>query len=620
MHCANLASALAHARAGRLADAGEVCKELLRQAPNDPIALHLSGMLACEAGRLDEALSLIQRAVEFRPESAQFLANLGAVLGRMGRHDEVLPHLREAARLGPNSPESHNNLGAALLEVGSVDESVTCFGRALALRPAYADAHANLGRALVRLGQLALGAASLERAIQLAPASVGAYQDLTLALCEQGRLAEALSYYRKALLLPKASASLHSGYLFVLHYDPSIGPEAMYEEHRKWAARHAAMLYPPPGRHGNDPNPDRRIRVGYVSADFREHPVARSFQEPVLAHHDHARFEVICYKDSIKEDATTRRLRAMADTWRETARLSDDELAGQIRCDRIDILVDLAGHSAGNRLLVFARKPAPVQVTCIGYIDTTGLATMDYRLTDALHDPPAAKDRFHTEALIRLPGCIWCYHPGENDPPVRPMPAGRNGFVTFGCFNKPVKVTEKTLRLWAQVLATVEGTRLMLPIPTCQSTQAAFRARLERFGIPTERLVTPPRVPGAQYMSRFGEVDICLDPFPYNGVTTTCDSLWMGVPVVALAGSTHISRAGVSILTSVGLEELAAPTEAEYVKTAVDLARDLPRLARLRAGLRERMRNSPLLDATRYARAVEEAYRGMWQTWCRGVR
>jgi predicted O-linked N-acetylglucosamine transferase (SPINDLY family) len=369
--------------------------------------------------------------------------------------------------------------------------------------------------------------------------------------------------------------------------------------------------------HPNSPEPGRRLKVGYVSADFRAHPVAR-FQEAVLAHHDREAFEVFCYSDVARADAVTARFQSYADHWRDVRSLNDERLAALIRDDEIDVLVDLSGHASGNRLTTFARGPAPVQVTCNGYVNTTGMTTMGYRLTDALHDPPGMTDHLHTERLVRLPGCNWCYRPDDDSPGVSPPPCLSGGGVTFGSLNKLYKATARMANLWAQVLEQVPNSRLVLVANGGDRANPSVRQSLVRSGIPGERLEILDKANTRQeYLERFGKIDITLDTFPFNGITTTCDALWMGVPAVSLSGRTHVSRAGLSILTNLGLSDLVAAHPDEYVQRAVGLARDIERLSDLRNGMRERMERSPLRDERAYARAVEDAYRSTWLDWCR---
>jgi predicted O-linked N-acetylglucosamine transferase (SPINDLY family) len=370
---------------------------------------------------------------------------------------------------------------------------------------------------------------------------------------------------------------------------------------------HAA---PPPG--------ERRLRLGYVSADFREHAAAH-FLEPILLNHDRQSFEVFCYADVPRPDDVTQRLQGYADQWRSLLGLSDAQAAEIARGDGIHLLIDLSGHTGGNRLLMCARKPAPIQISYLGYLGTTGLPTIDYYLTDADADPPGQADAYYQERLVRLPQCAFCYQPGPSPQVNAEPPAAKSGDVTFGCLNSAAKLSDRVLILWSRILAAVPGSHILLRSGAGRRGEGRLRDALANEGISQERVLllgqTETRF---DYLKLFQAVDLCLDPFPYNGVTTTCDSLWMGVPVISLAGRMGPSRQGVRFLRAVGLGELIAESPEAYVRMATELARDLPRLAALRSGLRERMSRSPLMDAAGLTRNIEAAYRVMWDRYLAG--
>jgi predicted O-linked N-acetylglucosamine transferase (SPINDLY family) len=402
--------------------------------------------------------------------------------------------------------------------------------------------------------------------------------------------------------------------LFTLNYHPGLDPATVYEEHLRWSRVHADPLRSFIQPHGNDRTPDRRLRIGYVSPDFREHPVGH-FLLPLLAQHDRGHFEIYCYAQVPAPDGLTRQLQAHADRWQSLIGLSDAQAADLVRHHQIDILIDVAGHTSQNRLLLFAHKPAPVQVTFLGYPNTTGLATMDYRLTDAHADPPGLTERWHAEQLWRIPQCAWCYQPAAS-PPVGPR---REGPITFGCFNYFAKVTEPKLQLWARILHLVPESRLLLKTWALSSENAQQRVRqvLGEAGIGEERLELRGYEPvHGDHLALYQRLDVALDTYPYHGTTTTCEALWMGVPVVTMAGQTHASRVGVSLLYNSGLSELVATTPEEYIRLAAELAGDPPRLSQLRSTLRQRMEGSPLMDAPRFACDIEAAYRTMWRCWC----
>jgi predicted O-linked N-acetylglucosamine transferase (SPINDLY family) len=389
----------------------------------------------------------------------------------------------------------------------------------------------------------------------------------------------------------------------------------VFAEHRQWGRLHADALTAAAGPHSNDRTPDRRLRIGYVSGHFFGHAV-NFFSEPILASHDHRQCEVYCYSNSAHADETTARLRTYAQQWREIHALDDEQAAELVRQDQVDILVDLAGHIGGNRLLVFARKPAPIQVTYIGYQNTTGMAAMDYRLTDEWADPPGMSEAYYTEKLVRLPRSFFCYRPSPEAPAVSPLPALSNGFVTFGSFNNFAKVTPEVLSAWGALLQAVPQSRLVILAHAVRSLGEYLARAFERQGISAERVTLADRCSRGEYLEWIRRVDIALDPFPFNGHTTTCDALWQGVPVVTLAGRTYASRFGSSAHVNLDLRDLIAQSPEQYVEIATRLAGDVGRLSELRATLRERMAGSPLLDFAGFTRHLEAAYRQMWQRWC----
>jgi predicted O-linked N-acetylglucosamine transferase (SPINDLY family) len=606
---------------GQPEDAADCYRRALALRPDDATAHTNLGAALMALGRLGEAAACFEQALRLRPKSVEAASNLGLTLLNQGKAEEAAARFRQALCLRPDLAEVHNNLGLALLNLGKGDEALACFRQAVQLRPNLADAHNNLGLTLAAQGQPDEALACYERAVRQDATHCGALTNLGNAYKDQGRLGEAVACYRKALEGRPDDARLHSNLLLALNYQPGADPLDILREARCYAERHAAPLTAAAAPHPVRPLAGRRLRVGYVSPDFRDHPVAY-FLEPILAAHDHQRFEIVCYADVPQPDAVTRRLQGYADQWRSLVGLSDEQAAEVIRRDGIDVLADLAGHTGGNRLLAFARRPAPVQASYLGYLGTTGLPAIDYYISDAHADPPGLTEAHYQERVVRLPECGMCYQPGPA-PDVNPeVPARQSGLVTFACLNTLAKVSDEVLALWAQVLAAVPGSRLVLPAGAGRHTEGWVRATLGRHGVSPERVPLLDRAANRfEYLKRYHDVDLCLDPFPYNGVTTTCDALWMGVPVLTLAGRTCVARQGVRFLRNVGLDALIAETSAEYVRLAAELAEDLARLADLRRGLRERMRDSPLMGASRFTRHLEAAYGGMWERWlARAVR
>ncbi len=575
-----LAQAVRLHRAGQPEAAIPLYREVLRAAPGEAQVHHQLGNALKSLLRFSEAVIPLGEAVRLAPDDAAMRLNLGVALFELQRHPEAETQFRRALTLEPSRPEAHNILGNTLFAQGRLAEAAACFHEALRLRADYAPAHDNLGR--------------LFRA--------------------QGRLAEAVASYRAALALQPRPGT-HSNLLLALNYLHGVEPGEIFAEHRRWAERHADPLTAASTPLAREPAAGRRLRIGYLSPDFCHHAVAYFF-EPVLSAHDRARVEIFCYANVLAPDAVTRRLRERAEHWRDVAPLSDEQALQLIRADRLDLLVDLAGHTARNRLPVFARRAAPRQLTWIGYPNTTGLIAMDYRLTDAITDPPGATDALHTEKLVRLPGPFSVYQPPADAPEIGALPAlGPGGDAaadgatfTFGCFNNFAKVTPEVIALWCRLLAGVPGSRLLLKSRGLDDADTARRIR-EAFAAGE---VSPGRVrlDGRElsvpaHLALYQQVDVALDAFPYNGTTTTCEALWMGVPVVTLAGATHVARVGASLLTHLGATDWIARTPDEYLAIARRLAADLPALAQIRAGLRERMRASPLCDAVTFTRTLE---------------
>lgn len=616
-------AAALHTRAQKHWQRGDVqaAVPLLEQAvaltPLEAGYWHALGAAYLEVEMFDEAERCCRRAVELDARHAKALANLGAVLQRKGAYEEAIKRYRDAVEADPELGQAWFNLGTLLLNQGRHADAVEPLETAVALEGGRAEWQTALGSAYDRSGRPLEAIASLETALRLDPALAMAHEGLAICRVNIGRVESAVPSFRKALELNPAGHTAYSNMLFALNYRLGADPEVVFREHEAWGQRYAAGL----GRngHSNEPDAERVLRVGYLSPDLRSHAVAH-FVKPVLAQHDRSRFHVTCYSDVELEDPMTEQLRALAQAWRRTTWQKNEELAKQILNDRIDILVDLAGHtSGGSRMLLFAAKPAPVQVAWLGYPNTTGLAAMDYRFTDAIADPPGETERLHTEKLVRLPEGFLCYGAPSESPPVGGLPQLKAGHVTFGCFNNLSKLTPSVLELWAQLLARVPRARLALKSfgLAGESVRQELRERFAALGVAAERLeLLSPEPSFTAHLARYGAIDIGLDTFPYNGTTTTCEALWMGVPVITLAGKTHVSRVGSSILHRVGLGELVAHSTAEYLQTAARLAADAGRLAELRAGMRALMRTSPLLDAPGFTRHVEASYRAMWQRWC----
>jgi predicted O-linked N-acetylglucosamine transferase (SPINDLY family) len=610
-----------------------------------------AGKQALDAGKLSVAKVIFLQVLELEPEHYESYRHLGMVLEESKDLEGAITCYQQAICLHPDLPDAHNNLGVVLQSRADVEGAIACFQNAIEVDCSFYKAYYNLGSLLMGQGRLAESVNSLQRALTLKPALPEAHNNLSIVLQYQGRLSEAFQHhqqalalkpnfpeaytnlastfmrqglyseaeaaYRKALDLKPELAHVHSNLLLAQLYNPDTRSPQILTEACTWATQHAAKLMVPDS-FTNNCDPNRRLKIGYVSPDFRTHSVAY-FIEAILAHHHKLSFETFCYSQVTLPDAATDRLAGMADHWCSIVGMSDRQLADQIRADGIDILVDLAGHTRGNRLLVFARKPAPIQITYLGYPSTTGLSQIDYRLTDAYADPPQQGDEYYTEQLLRLPSCFLCYTPPEWVPAVAALPALRNGYVTFGSFNNLAKVTPQVISLWSQILAALPNSRLLLKNLALrdEGVRTRYLELLAGHGIERDRIHLAEHKDSPQdHLNDYANVDIGLDTFPYNGTTTTCEALWMGVPVITLAGRTHVARVGVSLLSAVGLEPLIATTPEDYVAKAITLASHLEQLAQMRSTLRQYVAASSLCDGPTFVRELEDTYRQLWQRWC----
>lgn len=615
-HPTTLQLAIQHHQAGRLADAETLYREILARDPACVDALHYLGVIGLQTNHPAIALDLIGRAAALAPHHASVHSNLGEACRQLARFEEAVGHFRTALRLKPDHADALNNLGLALGSLGKPEEAIASFRHALRLKPDFAEAHNNLGNALKDQGHLDEALGCFRAALQFRPASADAHSNLGNLHKERGEIDEALACYRRAVELQPERADIHSNLVFTLHFAAGDNRAAIETELERWNRAHAGPLTREILPHVNDRAPGRRLRIGYVSGDFRAHPVGLNLL-PLFRHHDHARCEIFCYSDVTTPDEVTAELKAGADHWRETAAQNHAQLAASIRSDRIDVLVDLALHTAGNRLPAFARKPAPVQLSFAGYPGRTGLDAIDHHLSDPHLEPSPPISARRSDLPFALPDTFWCYDPRAADQAVGALPALANGCVTFGGLNTLAKVNEAVLALWSRVMKATPNSRLRLLVPE-SAPRERVRSRFAQAGIASERILFAARQPREKYLGLHREIDLGLDTFPYNGHTTSLDSYWMGVPVVTLVGEHPVGRAGLSQLSNLGLTEFAAQTPDEFVRIVSEISLDLPRLAALRTMLRERMRNSPLTDGARFARAIEGVYRTMWERWCSG--
>lgn len=652
----DLQIAVDHHRAGRRQEAEAIYRRMLQRDPGSPELHYNLAALLKSCGRVDESIAAYRIALAIRPDYADALNNLALVLFQKERYHESITCCRQAIAIAPDHAAAHNNLGNALRRVGRLDEAIDCYraaadrpprqaaalnnlgtalkdlGRpqdalrcfhdALLLEPDLAETHNHLGVVLKMLDRLDDAQQFFQQALQLQPSYPEALNNLGLLFKDMARLDEAIACFERALAIKPPRADVHSNLLYTLLFAPGRDRQLAHELQR-WNVLHAKPLGNDSQAHQIDTTPGRRLRIGYVSPDFRHH-CAASFLLPLLASHDHERFEIHCFSGVIQPDEMTTRFITLADYWHSTVGWSDEEMSRRIRAERIDILIDCTLHMANSRLLVFARKPAPLQITWLGYPGSTGLQAMDYRITDPHLEPLG--NRGFAEKPYRLAETFWCYDPVEgsgvrvqgsgnveaefthmNDPP-----ALANGYVTFGCLNNFCKLNEQLLRLWAAVMREVSGSRLILLAPSGSPRKWVLEV-LQREQIEADRVQFEGSRSRADYLRLYHQIDVALDSFPYNGHTTSLDALWMGVPVVTLAGPSPVSRAGVCQLRNLELPDLIATNPAEFVNIAVSLARDTSRLCALRQSLRARMETSPLMDAKRFAGNMEAAYADLWR-------
>jgi protein O-GlcNAc transferase len=590
----------------------------LKARPNYAEAAGNLGFVLERLGKLDEAIVACRKSLALRPESSHTCYRLANTLMRRGNWMEAVASYRRVIAMQPDFSEAYTALAGALREKGDFNEALSLYRQAMVLKPSSPEIYHNLAMTLEAGGQYDEAGAAYRQALKLKPEYVEAMNNLGNIFRDTGFVEEAVDCYDKALALRPTEAVAHSNKLYCLHLLPRYEPANIFQEHEVWdmlqgrSLRHEILV------HDNDRTPNRALRVGYVSPDFHAHSVAY-FVENLIAYHNRELQQIYCYSDAIRPDAVTQRIRRAADQWRPIVGMSDSRVAELIRKDKIDILIDLAGHTGRNRLLVFARKPAPIQVSYIGYPDTTGMSAMDYRLTDSVCDPLRQTEQFHTEKLMRLPGCFLCYRPPADAPEVRPLPANSNGRITFGSFNHIAKISSVTLHLWSEILKALPGSKLLIKNHGL-AQDSARENLLKRFaaeGISADRLELHGKIPSTRdHLDLYNQVDIALDTFPYNGTTTTCEAMWMGVPVVTLAGRTHVSRVGLSLLTAVSMPELATDDGEQYIARTIELAGDLAGLAEIRADLRGWMKESDLTNGPKAAENLEHALRKMWLRWC----
>ncbi len=631
-----------HFQNNNLAAASASFRRVLELDPRCAQAYYMLSAIVIETGDIESAIRLAHLAINLQPTNAAFHAGLATIYASQQRLAEAIGAYEEVVRLTPNSPEWRLELAATLIKAGRLPDALAAYEAGLIAGSPDAKAYFDLGEALLKRRRMTEAEQAFQRAAAMAPESAGIQFYLSIvrrdqdrpveaeaaaraatglapdmpqgwfalgsALTRQGRHVEAVEHYRQAISLMPEYDAAWDGLLSTMIYSEHWSARQVRDAHVEWGKRFpksAPMPIPSLRRAGS-----HRIRVGYLSGDFRHHSVS-FFIDPVLHNHDTTRFEIFCYYSDPREESVTRRFRGYVENWRSVSEASDDDLEKVLREDGLDILVELSGHSSGHRLPVLARRGAPVQATYLGYPNTTGLAAIDYRITDARADPPGEADELSVEKLVRLPETFLCYSPPATSGVPRTAPFRRKGYITFGSFNNFPKISPTCIALWAKIVSSVPDARLFIKSHGLQDPglRALLLQRLEEAGTDSDRVsIALPTQSHRDHMEAYGEVDVALDTFPYHGTTTTLDALWMGVPVITLAGDRHASRVGVSILSTLRLTELVAQTPDQYLDAAIELAGDVEKLERLRASLRERLAGSALTDGRRFTANLEAAY------------
>jgi predicted O-linked N-acetylglucosamine transferase (SPINDLY family) len=632
---------------GQIDLAMAVARSLADNYPRNALGWKVLGTLLSQQNQHEEGIVALKKAVKITPADHEIHCNLGIALRCLGQFEAAISSLQRAIRLNPNNAPAHNSLGLCMHDIGNFDESVKYFRKAISVLPDYVEPYSNIGITLQDQGELDIAIEYYNKAIAINPQFIQTYVNLGSVLIEQDQCDEAvkalntalqinaqyvdahynignayqnnlqydqaIAHYRKALELKPDFHGAFNNLLFCANYHPDLSSEELYAYYPEYEEQFARSLYQEWRPHANDRDPQRRLKVGYVSPSFYNHS-ARHFLEPLLAHHDHSQVEVYAYAQLIGADEVTARYQSYVDHWIPTRGMSDAALAERIRADGIDILIDVAGHTGENRLLVFARKPAPVSLHWLDFGYTTGLTAIDYYLTDAPTTPPGSEAYF-AEQIWRLPTPAYAYRPMEGMGEVGPLPAKRKGHITFGTLTRAVRLNYKLIRTWSQLLKAVPGSHLIINSGNFKS--AAMQERVaEQFmahGVAREQLEIGSSSPPWDVLRN---IDIGLDCFPHNSGTTLFENLYMGIPFVTLSSRPSVGYLGASILHGVGHPEWIAENEEEYIAKAVGLAQDLPALAELRSTLRQQMQQSPLMDEVGFTRAVEQAYRQMWQQWC----
>ncbi|MBF0381109.1 MAG: tetratricopeptide repeat protein [Magnetococcales bacterium] len=636
-------------RANQFSQAIQWYKKVLELKPDDVPTLTNIGTALQSMGQLDEAYDIYQKAIKIKPDFAMAYNNLGNILNKQGRQvdaiasynkaikikanyslayfnlanalkeqgelDKAVTNYQKAIDLQPDYAEAYNNIGNVLKELKRVDDAIASYNKALEIKPDYAEAQNNIATAQHENGQFQQCIANYQKAIAIQPNYAEAYNNLGNAIKEQGKLAEAVSCYKKAITIKPGFVEAHNNLIFCTDLITGVDSDLFQTERQVWAKQHAIPLQQFWPELKNSPNPTKKLRIGYVSSDFRHHSAAYIFG-PVLLHHDRDNFSITCYAGNRIEDDMTKQFKQVASKWLYTDSLNDVQLADEIVKDGIDILVDLAGHTKGSRLLTFARKPAPIQITAWGYPHGTGMAAMDYLFADPIFIPPSQRHKY-VEEIIDLP-CAVHLNSTTSFTNVKELPYNSAGYITFGAFNRIEKYSDEVYRVWAQILHKIPTAKIFIKTVKLDNAKwvEKIHNRFSQLGIQKSRVTLKGKTSKEEHQESYNSVDITLDPFPHNGGMTTLESLRMGVPVLTCENLTRCPTSA-SILHVVGLDEWRANGEEEYIEKAVEFANNIHELNSLRHELRDRFDKSVLWDSKLYTKSVENIYRKLWKNWCR---
>ncbi|MBF0193377.1 MAG: tetratricopeptide repeat protein [Magnetococcales bacterium] len=584
--------------------------------PNYSEAYNSLGNVQTELGMLEEAIVNLQKSISLQPEYAEAHCNLGNALKEQGQLDAAITSYQKAIEIKPEFAAAHSNLGIALTKQGLLDAAITSYQKAIEIKPGFADAHCNLGNALKEQGQLDAAITSYQKAIEIKPEFAEAHYNLGNTLTEHGRLDAAITSYQKTIEIKPDCVVAHNNLIFCIDLNSNINTDLFQTERENWNKQHAEKLrFSCPDFH-NNPNPKRKIKIGYVGADFIRHSASDIFS-PMILRHNPKQFETYCYAGNTQEDDITTQLKKKSTHWLSTSNIDDIALSEKIREDGIDILIDLSGHTKGNRLLTFARKPAPIQIMAWGYPHGTKMTAMDYLFADPISIPMSERKKY-SEKVVDLP-CVIHLNSNIHFPEIEKLPASQKGYITFGAFNRIIKYNNTIYTLWSDILHRIPNAKLLIKTAdlTSQKRIEEVQNYFKKHGITQNQLIMMGSTPKQEHLKTYNKIDIMLDPFPHNGGTTTLESLRMGVPVLTCEGKTRCPISA-SILHVIGLDNWRAKNEEDYLHKAVEFAKDIVMLKNLRHQLRNRFDESVLGNSELYVKNVEDVYRQLWKKWCEG--